>query len=126
MTQEKSIPWRHTARGKKKIKEWWNKHKEQINKGQRERYHRDLRKQWNRWLIAKYGITVEVYDEMVVKQNNLCAICSKPDTTRLSVDHSHETGKIRGLLCRKCNKFLYIVEEPNWIINATRYLEDYS
>lgn len=51
-----------------------------------------------------YGITLEQYNKMVVSQNGLCAICDKPPVDeRLVVDHCHNTGKVRGLLCRLCN-----------------------
>lgn len=65
------------------------------------------------WLKANYGITVEKYQEMVVAQNNLCAICKRPEEIgkNLAVDHSHVTNQLRALLCRKCNVVLGIFEE---------------
>ena len=58
-------------------------------------------------ILRKYGITIEQYDEMLKSQDGGCAICHKtPDAERygvLSVDHSHETQEVRGLLCRMCN-----------------------
>jgi hypothetical protein len=54
----------------------------------------------------------EAYDKLFVEQNGLCKICKQPETTKhgktgniipLSVDHNHNTGEIRGLLCSKCN-----------------------
>ena len=51
-----------------------------------------------------YGITEEQYNDLLEKQDNKCAACS--DTTPLVVDHCHNTGAIRGLLCRKCNTAL--------------------
>lgn len=58
-----------------------------------------------------YGITIDVYLEMLKKQNNRCQICEKlHDTTkkrgRLFVDHCHATGKVRGLLCVNCNTMI--------------------
>jgi len=52
-----------------------------------------------------YGITPEDYDAMAAMQNNTCAICESECATgyRLAVDHEHETGRIRGLLCMHCN-----------------------
>ncbi len=49
-----------------------------------------------------------IRDELIAKHGDKCAICSKPRTAfknRLSVDHNHRSGQIRGLLCFKCNKF---------------------
>lgn len=58
----------------------------------------------------EYGITLIEYNTLEVAQNKLCAICKNPETLikrkklqRLSVDHSHKTGKIRALLCNSCN-----------------------
>jgi len=56
-------------------------------------------------LMKKYGITLEDYDRMMKIQGGLCAICNKtnPNGFRLAVDHDHETGQVRGLLCQECN-----------------------
>jgi len=69
----------------------------------------DVRKHLRR----KYGMTLEQYNFLFEKQKGLCALCRKPETTkrnsksdspeRLAVDHCHDTGRIRGLLCFKCN-----------------------
>ena len=64
-----------------------------------------------RRLQTQYGLTPLDYAEMLDAQNGLCAICGEPETTRhktgtvrqLSVDHNHETGKVRELLCHNCN-----------------------
>lgn len=50
-----------------------------------------------------FGISREDYKQMLVDQNNSCAICKKEIGWEAAVDHCHTTGKIRGLLCRKCN-----------------------
>lgn len=53
----------------------------------------------------KYGLSHETYLLMLQKQNGVCAICGQPPGQRaLSVDHNHETGKVRGLLCASCNQ----------------------
>ena len=58
------------------------------------------------WLMRKYGITREDYNEWFHSQNGSCAICNVHQneiTYSLCVDHDHETGKVRGLLCMGCN-----------------------
>lgn len=50
-----------------------------------------------------FGLTGEQYDQMLVDQNNQCAICKSKIKREAAVDHCHVTNKIRGLLCRKCN-----------------------
>jgi hypothetical protein len=85
-----------------------HKSREKIRKLLGTRAFRD--KERVRSLRNKYGLTVDQYGEMCAQQNNLCAICSKPETTilrgavrALCVDHDHATGKVRGLLCQDCN-----------------------
>ncbi len=54
----------------------------------------------------KYGITMAEYNDMFTMQNGSCAICGIHQThlkNKLSVDHCHSTGKVRGLLCSNCN-----------------------
>ena len=63
-------------------------------------------------LTRSYGITVEEYNRMLAKQEGRCAICKSTDPRspkRINhwyVDHCHETGKVRGLLCNHCNRGL--------------------
>lgn len=53
---------------------------------------------------ARYGLTKEQIQELYAEQNGRCAICNKSeDTAKLVIDHDHETGVIRGLLCQPCN-----------------------
>lgn len=54
-------------------------------------------------LIKKYGITLEDYDRLFQWQQGLCAICCQPFKGSAHVDHDHATGKVRGLLCFRCN-----------------------
>jgi hypothetical protein len=63
----------------------------------------------NNRLPHKYGITIEQYNEIFDKQGGKCSICGRHQSDlrrRLCVDHNHATGKIRGLLCNKCNFIL--------------------
>lgn len=60
-------------------------------------------------LLKNYGITVDEYDRMFEAQGGVCATCGKPNKSKygyLSVDHDHKTGKVRGLLCHRCNAAL--------------------
>lgn len=80
-------------------------------------------------LMALYGITVAEYEALLEKQNGLCAICHKPPTgkhngARLNVDHDHETGRIRGLLCYHCNNGLgRFSDDPVVLRRAADYVE---
>ena len=57
--------------------------------------------------LRKYGLTPETFNELVVDQDNSCAICQthadEASRGRLFVDHCHSSGKVRGLLCHSCN-----------------------
>lgn len=55
-----------------------------------------------------YGITLEQYNVMAAEQQHLCGLCREPAGTarRMHVDHDHETGQIRALLCHHCNLLL--------------------
>lgn len=82
-------------------------------------------------LKRSYGLDLDEYKSMVIKQNNLCAICLKEETlmrhgvvNRLCVDHCHSTSKIRGLLCHRCNIALGMFGDDVVILtNAIKYLE---
>lgn len=55
-------------------------------------------------LKATYGMTLDEYNERLKRQNYGCAICGESNGSRVMfVDHDHETGKVRGLLCVRCN-----------------------
>lgn len=65
------------------------------------------RKAWERSLKRKYGITADQYQQMLEEQGGVCAICKTPPTNRkLVVDHCHQSGVVRGLLCNHCNSML--------------------
>ena len=74
----------------------------------------------NRKLIQRFGITLEEYDNMHNAQNGLCKICGNPEELdrRLAVDHNHETGKVRGLLCFRCNVILGHIENTGLALIA--------
>jgi hypothetical protein len=82
-------------------------------------------------LNTSYGISLREYDELWEKQKGVCAICERPETTkqhgrmaRLAVDHDHKTGKVRGLLCRKCNNMLGCSgDRVDILLKGAAYLE---
>lgn len=76
-------------------------------------------------LRAKYGITIEQYEQMKAAQNYACAICGEQERKKdLAVDHNHVTGKIRGLLCQMCNLALgYMRDDPVRVRKVAAYLE---
>lgn len=81
-------------------------------------------------LWRKYGITPDQYDEMFAAQNGVCALCAQPAdpngvraASRLHVDHDHETGKVRALLCNHCNRGIGAFrDDPDLMQRASLYV----
>jgi hypothetical protein len=78
-------------------------------------------------LRNKFGITVEEYNKLLLEQDGKCAICGKSQAEfnrSFCVDHDHNTGKVRGLLCDNCNKALgCFYDDINIIKAAYNYIE---
>jgi hypothetical protein len=94
---------------KEYIKAWQTANKDRIKKYRR---NGDYKK--------KFGISLDEYNQILESQDGLCAICNQPETQQcyktgvpynLAVDHDHKTGKIRQLLCSRCNRALGIVDD---------------
>jgi len=100
------IHWRKQARSR----DWWS---ESTRSKEMER---------------NFGITLKEYENMLEQQNGRCAICDKPPTTiRLAIDHCHESGAVRGLLCANCNRGLgYFKDEISFLEAAIAYLQKRS
>lgn len=96
--------------GAKQLKEY--RQRPDIIKRKREHFARPEQLAYRRSyeLVRKFGITLEEYDAMLASQHGLCALCGtdKPNGrwNTFHVDHCHETGVIRGLLCYQCNAAL--------------------
>ena len=76
--------------------------------------------------LQKYNLTTEDYANMLARQKGGCAICSKANTNNrnLHVDHCHETGHVRALLCNKCNSGLGMFRDnPEILEKAAQYLK---
>lgn len=87
----------------------------------------ELRK-YKRFIQKTYGISWNDFQELLVKQDNKCAICKSEDNKnkraqRLFVDHDHKTGKVRGLLCSKCNHGIgHFDDDAEVLYSAANYL----
>lgn len=77
-------------------------------------------------LLKQYGMTVAQYDKRLTQQGGRCAICrALPGKRRLSVDHDHAFGQVRGLLCHRCNMILGLAGDRCSVLLAARdYLLD--
>lgn len=71
---------------------------------------------------GRHGLTLEDVELLLRRQNGVCAICGDEGT--LCIDHDHKTGKVRGLLCRRCNIGLgHFRDDTVALTNAVAYLE---
>jgi len=84
------------------------------------------RYEFERRLPRKYGITADDYYQMLDEQSNKCAICEVKfdDDVKPHVDHCHNTGNVRGLLCRACNTAIGMFrDDTDALKSAIKYLE---
>jgi len=77
-------------------------------------------------LLAKYKITLEEYLKLLKKQKDRCAICGlkyNKKKEKFHIDHNHKTGKVRGILCFKCNVAIgHLNDDIKLVKKALRYL----
>lgn len=74
----------------------------------------------------RFGLTVDQFDALVAKYGDRCAICQQPESRRrrLSLDHCHKTGELRGFICSRDNIVLGLVrDDPALLRRAAEYLE---
>ena len=121
----------HREEINRRAREYYSEHKEESRELGRKTYAR-LKEKGNtsrrdRHLVSKYSITQEDYNSLFVAQEGRCAICGKHQSEvsrTLAVDHDHETGEIRGLLCHSCNVVLGLMaDDPGTLRSAADYLE---
>ena len=126
---------RHKSREKWGFTSWCKECRNKKNK----KYYKDNPEKYkitNRKKNLKklYGLTIEDVEIMLKNQNYKCAICGKEiflhgasmDNNKIArVDHNHETGEVRGLLCNDCNRGIGLLKDnPLFLANAIKYLEN--
>ena len=110
-------------------KEWAAKNKEK-RKLIAKRYQEKNKEALNLKRISKlYKITEEELNSLRLKQNNRCAICNSEDSNTkkqaLDIDHCHETGRVRGLLCNTCNRAIGLLQDNSELVQkAADYLKN--
>ena len=118
-----------------KAKKYRQKNSAKINEYNKKRYNNlseeDKKARNRRQHIRTYGIQPEDYDRMLVEQNGVCACCGERETNpkkdHLSIDHCHDTGVVRALLCDRCNRGIGAFgDNLDKLKAAVLYLEKYS
>lgn len=130
------------------LKDWRKKNKEYVSKFDKARWRnnparrkaqRDSFVSLSQMSYARqrnYGVNQEQYDSMVAEQSNLCALCGRLErrisyqtkkVMSLSVDHDHETRKVRELLCGDCNRGIGMFDESIELLEkAIQYLQKHK
>lgn len=120
------------CRKNRDIKFFWKKgsrlcsHCKDCERKRKKKYKQNPEYHRNYILHKKYGINLKDYQEMFLRQGGKCATCRGDNNGRtFHVDHSHSTGKVRGLLCVHCNQALGLVADNTEILqNMIHYLRD--
>ena len=124
-----------TAQGKKTPRRW-SECRECLSKRCRNYHKANPGRMLEIKLMKNYGMTLTEFNSLLEDQKGLCAICHMPEPAidkrtgkqrRLSVDHSHQTGKTRGLLCTLCNQGIgQFRENPELLMAAIEYIKKHN
>jgi hypothetical protein len=111
---------------------WYSKNKKRAKLAQKEWHSKNSDHVRNNALLRNFGITLDEYNSILLKQNSVCALCERPEVAidnrtgkikNLSVDHDHKTGKVRGLLCHEYNTGIgKLQEDPLLLLKASKYV----
>ena len=83
-------------------------------------------------IVKSYGLTLEKYELILALQGGGCAICKSKEAKtkrngRFCVDHDHQTGEVRGLLCAPCNRGIGLLQDKIEVLeSATNYLKNHQ
>ena len=107
------------------------KNKLKYDETKKDYYQKNLTGFRERMLKREYNLSINDYEKLLSDQNGNCKICGLPETSmnkygvkNLAVDHCHTTGRVRGLLCSRCNRGLgYFKDDKVLLKKAIKYLE---
>jgi len=128
----RATEWKRNNRDR--VKEWVREDKaktpEKYRKWQSDHYKRNPSGYLDRTIAGRLKVNIDSYKQMFVDQNNKCAICNQEEIRqfkgkqmRLCLDHDHETGQIRQLLCHDCNTGIgKFKDTPELLLMAVDYL----
>ena len=115
---------------------YYKKNPHAARRRSKDHYNRNKREYLARNLKKRFGLTLEEYDKMCEQQKGLCYACKEPETSfsnaaksdlHLSIDHDHRTGRVRKLLCSRCNKILgHAKDRIDILLHLIDYLREHS
>ena len=116
------------AKRQREAKAWRDRNYAKWKKQSLASYHRHRPRIIKARAAKRHGITLELYESLLEIHKGCCGICGNPCATKrsLAIDHDHRTGKVRGLLCQKCNHGIGLFHDnPSRLRQAADYLERY-
>ena len=133
LEKDRAYGRQHYAQNKERYKRrhyaWAKANPAKVRAYQRKYYSQNPEKDREWHLKKTYGISLARFCEMLAAQEYRCGICQKqfPTPKSTHVDHCHDTNKIRGLLCYKCNSALGLFfDDKKFLQSAIRYLEKWE
>lgn len=121
----------NSRKGRNAVVLRWRQHnRDKVSQYKQEYQARPANKDRHRKYLLKrvYGITEDEYYAMVTAQLGCCGICSQRSDQRLHIDHDHQTGVVRQLLCNRCNTLVGFIEKSaaGVVQTALAYIEKYK
>ena len=116
--------WSNPDRARAEALKWHNENRERSLANKKKNYANTPGS--NR---KRYGLTEEHYQQMLAEQGHCCKICKKAlqGGLKTHVDHSHSTGKVRAVLCNRCNSVLgFSLESPEILAATICYIAEHS
>jgi hypothetical protein len=119
------IDWKSSEYAREKAKAWRLANPEKV----KEHRVKNRQKNYRQEIVRKYGVDFNWFDEQFLIQKGLCLICAKEligsnKQNKPHVDHCHATGKVRGILCNRCNTVLGLCMDDALLLkNLSGYLE---
>jgi hypothetical protein len=120
---------------RERIRRWRAANRDRVkanNAAYAERHPERKKRDHRQWWLRLYGLTQEDYAALLAAQDGVCAICQQPERyidartgepRRLAVDHDHETNRVRGLLCGRCNRSIgQFADDHERLMRASDYL----
>lgn len=105
-------------------REWRSRNKDRYREYERQRHANNPDRVWAVNIRLHYGVSVDDYQRMYDDQRGCCAICFAPFAGKGCIDHDHDTGRVRGLLCKPCNLAVgQMMDSPERLRSAADYLE---
>ena len=128
----KVAQWRESNPDKRKEQKrrHYEKHKDKIDQRAKDWYENNKERHVHNALLRKYGVTLDQYNLLRAQQDFRCAVCNDHEADvgkKMFVDHDHVTGKIRKLLCTKCNVGIGMLRDsPDIMERAAKYIRDHN